>query len=312
MFPDVILGDGLFTEMENPPWADLISAQELDMMFFSDYGDRPIAPIFKMIPTDNTGALTETGRKKLATLLANRFKIPWDRRYQALIVEYPVLDTLLYDETTTTTVTSSTDRTQTDKKTGTETTGNTTERTQTDTKTGSDTSTNTTTYDTTDTQTSTETVDGESSREGSDNTDNGNKVYGFNSASPVLSDESTGTTNTNETTTNDSTTTTNSQVDKDGTEKIDGSITYNTTDETTENTSVDGTVTYDTTNTQTIDDDSTQTTELNTHKTGSSAVYTNQDVLQKEIDLWTKFDYFKTVFEDVAKVITLGIYQVDI
>lgn len=347
LFPNIIDGEGLFSEMIGAPWQNDISGNDLDIFFFGNYGDKPINNIFKFIPKADSGELTTEGRQKVANLLLSKYKEQWTRLYTAFKVDYPILDTLLYNEQTTTTVSSSSDQTQTDKKTGTEKTDNTVTfdtnvattddnivegtvtRNNTLEKTGTDSSTENITNESTNTVNRTETVDETTTKKITGNSNTNQNIYGFNSSTAVPTDTQTGTGTSTENNKNDGTTTINETTKNNGSGKSDSTITHDTTDTFNESTtnnstdnrtvdetktgteSTDNTLTYDTTNTTTAQDSSNQTTEFISHKTGSSAIYTNQDVLQKEITLWTAFDFFKYVFVDVSMALTLGIYQID-
>lgn len=295
IFPNVILGEGIFSEMTSVPWSNDITGDELDIMFFSEYGDRPIAPIFKLISIDNTGSITESGRKQIANLLEKRFRVPWKKRYDVLELDYNPLDSMRVESTNSVTenITFTDDTTDT----------RSIQVSGTNSKTGTDTTNDTVTYDTVNSRQNSGGVTQTVENTGKDTTVQNDSTYGFNSTEAVPTDVSN---KTNDTTNSGTSTTTDSSKVEDtktGTDKSDRTITYDNTD----------TVNSDTTDTNTRNKDETTDRTLTNQnsKTGSLGVFTNQDILQKELDLW-KYDYFKSVFEDVANIICLAIYQVDI
>lgn len=133
--------------------------------------------------------------------------------------------------------------------------------------------------DDTTTQTGTVTTGGKST----ENTTNSNSVYGFNSDVASNSDAQSrnGTTDVNQTETRDTT-------DK---------LTHNTTDKETRDLKtgltgsekVTGTITHE------------------THRHGNIGVTTNQQMLEEERKLW-EWNYFESIFSDVDKFLTIGIY----
>lgn len=89
-FPNGFIGEGLFSEMTTPPWATIYDADQLDIMFFSEYGKKPIAPLVAHFNTD-TG-LTEVSRQTLATLILARFKESWERKVSLMNSSYDPIE----------------------------------------------------------------------------------------------------------------------------------------------------------------------------------------------------------------------------
>ena len=295
LFPNVILGEGIFSEMTTAPWSNDITGSELDIMFFTEYGDRPISPLFKLIPTDNTGAVTLSGRKQIATLLEKRFRVPWKRRYSVLELDYNPLESMKFvtnggenetiDFTDNTTDSRNSKSSSTLKKTGTDTTNDTI------------------TYDTVNSSQKSGDIKEVSESTETTNDNQNNLTYGFNSTEAVPTDKAQKTGNSTNNGTTTSTDTRKTEDTKTGTDKSNKTINYNTNDESSS--------TLTDTNTRNKQENTDRQKDYNSTKTGALGVFTNQDVLQKELDLW-KYDYFKSVFDDIANILCLAIYQVDI
>lgn len=124
-------------------------------------------------------------------------------------------------------------------------------------------------------ETGTDTTQSTSTGGTTTNTNNTNAVYGFNSESAVNSDAISGT----------------------------GSI-QNTT-ETTDTRTVD--LTNNGQNTKTVD----MTHEHQFQRSGNIGVTTSQQMIQSEIELWN-WNFLDDVFKDVASVLTLSIYRIEI
>lgn len=346
-FPNLLSGDGIFSEMMNSPWELDITPQEMDIMFFSSYGDRPISPIFNLLDKDRKGIITNGARTQLGIMIENRFLIPWTKRFNVLKLEYNPLEsfkmisngTTVIDTNATTndTLTKSGDVKYSDtvtygsivNDTNNSTINNTLNKTDINAKTGSDSFNETITHDTTDTTNTNGTVTDKLDKTDTTNESTTNETYGFNSTNSVPSSKET-TNSSIETNSTDTTTTENdTTLKKTGTDKTESTTSYDntvtSTIESTDDTSTSGstrseksgsdnrtkTDTYNLTDESSKEYTGKDTTKADSTRTGSLGVFTNQDVLQKELDLW-KYDFFKTVFEDVASVLTLGIYQVDI
>lgn len=346
-FPNLLSGDGIFSEMMNSPWELDIRPEEMDIMFFSSYGDRPISPIFNLLDKDRNGIITNVARTQLGIMIENRFLIQWTKRFNVLKLEYDPLEsfkmisngTTVVDTNATTndTLTKSGDVKYADtvtygsivNDTNNLTINNVLNKVDTNAKTGQDTYSETITHDTTDTTNTNGTVTDKLNKTDTTNESTTNETYGFNSTNSVPSSKET-TNTTAETNSTDTTTTENeSTLKKTGTDKTESTTIYDNTVNITSTTNDDSTEIGSTRSEKTGSDNRTKTdtynltdasskeytgkdtTKADSTRTGALGVFTNQDVLQKELDLW-KYDFFKTVFEDVASVLTLGIYQVDI
>lgn len=96
-FPDCFDGKGIFSEMENLPWDEVITADLLDMDYFGNHsGWKKCAPIvYKLF--DDEYQLSDADRKKLANLVTAKFLPNWVALWNSYHFEYdPLTD---YDVT---------------------------------------------------------------------------------------------------------------------------------------------------------------------------------------------------------------------
>lgn len=89
-FPNGFTGEGIFSEMVTPPFPTGYDADEMDIMFFSEYGQKPISPLVEHFNTD-TG-LSETNRILLATLCLSRFQTSWEHQNDLMSASYDPIE----------------------------------------------------------------------------------------------------------------------------------------------------------------------------------------------------------------------------
>lgn len=89
-FPNGFTGEGLFSEMITPPFPIYFDKDEMDILFFSEYGDKPISALVKHFNTDI--GLTEVDRQKLATLVLSRFKTSWEHKNELMTASYDAIE----------------------------------------------------------------------------------------------------------------------------------------------------------------------------------------------------------------------------
>lgn len=91
-FPDWLSGDGIFSEMENLPWEDEVSADLLDMDYFGNHsGWKKCSPLVYKLFDDNF-TLSDTDREKLAALVTTKFLPNWTALWNTYHFEYNPLD----------------------------------------------------------------------------------------------------------------------------------------------------------------------------------------------------------------------------
>ena len=166
-FPDWLTGGGIFSKMQNPVWGtNIICANDLDLMFFTENGEKP-ASTFAVALSPDDDKLT-----RLANAVQSRFRIPWKHRFDALMQEYNPIQNYDMNET----------EAETRNGTSNENTNSTRE----------DTSTDTNTQDLTTTPAGTDCVN----QNTTENVDSNSGVYGFNSTAVSPSGKEDGTKNT--------------------------------------------------------------------------------------------------------------------
>ena len=166
-FPNWLTGGGIFSKMQDPVWgSDIISANDLDLMFFTENGEKP-ASAFAIALSPDDDKLT-----RLANAVQSRFRIPWKHRFDALMQEYNPIQNYDMNET----------EAETRDGTSDEDTHSTRNNTSTDTN----------TKDLTTTTTGTDGVN----QNTTENVDSNSGVYGFNSTGVSPSGKEDGTKNT--------------------------------------------------------------------------------------------------------------------
>lgn len=197
VFPNAFTTGGIFGNMTEPPWGDTFNGNELDLQFFTSYGQRYVSPLITYFLNDS-GIVSDDNAKKLADLILNRYKVPWSRKNELLKLSYDPIQN--YDMTETSSDTAKDSHIETEStdinRTEDSTIKNTVNSTSTQSETGKD-----------DTSTS-----------GTRNTDT--SVYGFNSQSAVPRDEVIETTSGTDSVTRTADTDIVNDTTNDGTEKV--------------------------------------------------------------------------------------------
>ena len=337
--------DGLFQHMsfDFTSYTDMTKSQ-MDVMFFTNYLTRPVAPIVDYVHPDLDGQkLTTEQLNALASLVENCYSKKWSKLGEISIIEYDPIHNFLdqYEEDTE----FDDDGTVTSTKTGSGSNTLTHDVTETSTLSGSDTvsktgtdtidvdSTNTRTDDLTDTLTNnlTETTSKTENRSitkdiDTSSTDSGaNNKYGFNSGTAVgySTDSSSGSgthdeSNSDNLTVSGTVTNTGTETDvKTGTQTnvIDSTTmdTQNLQEETEygriDTKEKDGTETNITSSTLSQSD--VKANSGTGHKEGSRmgniGNITTQSFIKQEIGLW-QWNFINQVMEDVKEFVLLPIY----
>lgn len=135
---------------------NLVTKEELDRLFFSNYGLRPVSPLVTCLVTSTKA--TDDDMNILATTLSSLCQVKWDKLKELYITDYDPIHNY-FDELT-------------------ENVEDTGEKNVTSSNTDSGTSTNTERLDSTKSNNSTRTESNSSSENGTNNTDS--SIYGFN------------------------------------------------------------------------------------------------------------------------------------
>lgn len=99
VIPDGWTGNGIFTRMKTPIWSATIASSELDMILFTDAGDKIISPLVRRRVTYENPALSETDIELLAKIIQDIYAEPWKRRYAVLSESYKPIDNYNMKET---------------------------------------------------------------------------------------------------------------------------------------------------------------------------------------------------------------------
>lgn len=273
--PTGMVGDGLFSKIRSPTIIDNFDASQIDMMYYNSYGQRIISPLVDNL-LGEASTLSAENVQLLADLVATRYSKKWERLYEVYSIEYNPIQNYNMSETEGEIV--DTEQSTTGEVSNTLTTEAEVTTSETTTHDGSE----TIDRDTTDTET----------RTGTGTANTTNSVYGFNSATDVNSDKAVG-----------STTTTDS-ISRTGAEDVSTTNDYNDT--------TSGSTTNEISTTTAEESSQTNNTNQNRSRmltrAGNIGVTTSQQMLQSELDLWN-WDIFKTIFDDVNKILTLKIYN---
>ena len=91
-FPDCFDGKGIFSEMDDLPWEDIVSADMLDMDYFGNHsGWKKCSPlIYKMFSDEFE--LSDADREKLANLITAKFLPNWTNLWNSYHFEYDPFD----------------------------------------------------------------------------------------------------------------------------------------------------------------------------------------------------------------------------
>lgn len=94
-YPDFLSGAGIFSDFASMPWGVTPTAQELDTLFFSDYGNRPQSPLIRtLLLASNTTVLSAQQRKAIADIISAKFKTNWQKLYSVMTASYTPLSTV--------------------------------------------------------------------------------------------------------------------------------------------------------------------------------------------------------------------------
>ena len=98
-FPYWLSGKGIFSEMENPPWDEVVDADLLDLDYFGNHsGWKKCSPLlYKLLDSDYT--LSDTNREKLAALVMAKFGPNWTALWNTYHTEYDPLQDFSITET---------------------------------------------------------------------------------------------------------------------------------------------------------------------------------------------------------------------
>jgi hypothetical protein len=263
------------------PWHDATYVASLDLGYYWHSAQKIISPVVFDVSGNivnihsDLSELTTEQRTAIAGMIFQIYNRKWTRLWNIYETEYNPINNYHMDEVET--VERDVSRTGTD--TGTVNTSNT----GTVSDSGTDTGTVTTVKDNDKTNTGTQT------NAGTSNTQDG--IFGFNSSTSVGSDTSDNTTSNTRTdnlvSTEDETVTETRNLSDSNTK------TLNTTDLETRNLSSSDTESDDTSR------------EL--HRQGSTGIYTPQQFIESEIELW-QWNFYKQVFEDIDSILCLEIY----
>ena len=287
-FPDWFTGDGIFSELQDMPWDEEVSADLLDMDYFGNHsGWKKCSPlVYKLF--DDEYALSDADRTKLADLVTAKFKPNWVALWNTYHFEYnPITD---YD------VTEEGEREGAFQKS----------HSQEHTGTREDTSSGSTTHGhiiDEDGSTDIDDVTSMTHGENIDDTDVANvnekaKRYGFNSTTAVPTDEREAHSGNTHSTAHSGT----DETERDGTIDETKKTTHSGTD--TTSASLDS---YDSAVDASADVGS-DTDEYSKHFSGLKGYMSRQELITRERELW-KESFFNQVYADVDSVLASLIYK---
>lgn len=265
------------------PWLD--KASLLDIEYIGNHsGDKTVSPLIDKFIEDNSVLtnpfiLTSDQRIVLADILLTKYRNKWSRLYAVESAEYNPIENYSMVEEETPDISRrrqvSNDYEERDVKSFDR--DITREERATDDFSETDTTTTKTDY----------TV--------STDTETASDIYGFNSNSPVPSNEANGNSTVHTTGAE------NDNVVTTGREKVGGMISTETADgDANKETNVHTQAGY-------VEETETGTRELT--RSGNIGVTTSQQMLESEIALW-EWNFYETVFNDVDSVLTIPVYQI--
>lgn len=286
--------NSIFTKMNFTFRAEVTKAS-LDLMFYTDYGNRCPSPLVEEIQSEYEEALSSTELQTLADIAVEMYGPRWTKLGQIYGLDYDPIHNYL--------------DTWSDSQESTETGSRTIDSTRTDSyghvidsdNTRTDNTLATTTYGRTDTRTDnlTEESDSDTSTSGTSNSVDG--VWGYNSTNAVnrskTDDSDTSTVGTESTRTNTGTQTNVSS----GSDELANTGTV--TD--------DGTVTHSGTDTRGLDSDESNTLEGERTRegehSGNIGNITTQKMITEEINLW-RWNYVQSILGDIKELCTIPVY----
>ena len=279
IFKDIATG-----RAETFPW--LTKAATLDMEYFGNKsGNKSVSPIIEKFIEQNIDAevqnpfvLTQAQRTSLANIIVNRYSEKWQKLYAVLSTEYNPIENYSMTETETPNITKrqgvSADYEISDEKT--------IERNM------STTETPTTDYQVTDEKKT------ETNYSVSTDSETNAEAYGFNSTSPVPTNDASG----------NSTVTTSGNADENvetNTHKQTGGMTVTESGNANENVETS-------THKQTGYTEETETGTRQLTRSGNIGVTTSQQMIESEIALW-QWNFIESVYKDVDMVLTVPKYK---
>lgn len=291
------LVDGLWYHIDYqfPEIFDIDSSQ-LDILFLSNWSMRTAAPIMHVLHTEDGTQFTSEELENLAGIVNGMYKHKWDKLMAVAEIEYDpihnysdsMIETIEYSEEVdgTKSVTGSHSDTRTDNLT----------KTETDLRTYTD------TYNVTDTETDNKTKQETRNLSNTGTNASEDGIFGFNSSTSVGDSDTSGSTSNLESGTITETRTGTETNVKTGTEGRTHGGTL--TDQNT------GTQTNAGSNSssETSGNDTTGDKTREYTKTGNIGNISTQKLLNEEMDLW-KYNFIYEMMHDVAKLITLPIYE---
>lgn len=328
------INNGFFTlfEKNNVEWLPVGSGATIDYdYYFNISGQKPVSPLIRS--GISNGKVSKETMDRAVAIAKFKYLNQWNKLYKTMVIDYKPLTN--YNSTETVSETNDITKTasRSDESSSTDTTKGT--NTRKDSVTGKDIVDNDSTRkdtinqkeiidnDTTNTDTikdgTTKTV-GTVTGEETDSVEKG--IYGFNTSKDAVKSDSQLGTNSN-TKSVDNTVTVNevntnvTALDQTTTNENTLSRTDTTDTTTTKESkldrtdSIDSSVTSSETKTRTDNDTTKEVKELTKTKEGMVAYTTFQEMLEKEREVW-RYDFFKQVYKDVDKILTLPIYEVDI
>lgn len=303
VFPDSLIGDGVFSQLSDMPWSDDVASASLDIAYDSRSNGKFVAPIVYRY-LDEDGELTSAGKLAIANAMKALYLQKWTHLYDLYTVTYNPLNSYNITESGT--------------RSGSETGSNSNTRTPNITErkrgdddvTRSDSGTNSLTHGHIVTDSGSDVTTSEyghvitSEGEPSSTTEQG--VMAFNQAvnySPTKKETSSSVTDDTETHSGEDTATvehglvqTNSGTDAttistSGTEQRDIDI----------STTTSGTETNSGTNSNTSSETFSSTKSGTLYRAPA-------ELMEEDRQFWYE-EYFNIVFDDVDKFLTLGIYS---
>ena len=274
IIPSMKTGNGIFSNITAPVWAEMFDGSTLDIFFAANYGHKHPTMYLECFE-DSTGKISGEDLKELADSLYELRKSEYEQLYAILTASYDPLNNTEVTETITETKSGS----GTDGNT--RTLGNTTTRTlntsKGNTASGSSSSTGTTIDSNTQTTT------------GSTGTDNG--VYGFDSSTAVGSSESDTSISNTVTTSGRNEARASGTAQNSSTETETGTVTDADT----------GTITDAGSNSF------SESFSHSLHKAGNIGVMSNVALLSEGADFY-RWSFVKQICEDICQFIALSVY----
>lgn len=86
-FPDWATGGGLFSAMVDPPWGTDFSGADLDLLYFSEHGEKTPSRLVSQL-SDSSGVVSGEKLRVLARLVLARFAVQWKHAFNVLKLEY--------------------------------------------------------------------------------------------------------------------------------------------------------------------------------------------------------------------------------